>query len=247
MLLNTLMGLFYVDPQFFLPDYLHGEDGVRQRMLRLAQVAAIALSLLTLLFEALAAKVGETTTVRRARWCFWCGTLGMPVILTVAALTALEVKYLLPIPAMTMFTGAALAGWLAFQVARPLEAWGWVIIAASMGVGLMIGMYAFDGPLPAPTPLEHYNDFVRRLTRLDHAYCIVLGLTSILIAREQEEGYSSSWLFRTGRVFLVAGIVVTLTAAVVLAVADLPTSILSPGPLLVVVGAFLSVLPGLRT
>src|SRR5260370_2658918 len=110
----------------------------------------------------------------------------MPLILAVAAFTTVEAKYLLPIPAQATMWGTLAAAWLARRWARPLELWGWLLIALSMAVGLLMGMYAFDGPMPDPAFLGAYNDFPRRLCRLGHAYCIVFGLLCLFLAREQD-------------------------------------------------------------
>jgi hypothetical protein len=66
-------------------------------------------------------------------------------------------------------------------------------------------MYAFDGPLPAPPTQEVYNGFFRRLARLGHAYCIVLGLLAILAARARV-GQVASWLLVIGACATLLGI-----------------------------------------
>jgi len=243
MLLDAAMGLFAVGPDLFLPDYVGPEDGVRQRMLRLARAAAIALSVVTLLFRDLAERAGPQPAVRRAHVALWTGAVGMPVILTTASFTFVAVKFLLPIPAFAMVCGTAVGAWLTRRFASRLEVWGWLLVAASMGAGLFMGLYAFDGPVPAPGPLAGYNDFVRRLSRLAHAYCIVLGLLTIFIARLPDSGYPASWLRRLGVPLLVAGTVATLLAIGLLAGADLPTSVLSPGPILVATATLLCAAP----
>lgn len=243
MLLDAAMGLFAADPGLFLPHYLGPEDGVRLRMLRLAHVAAIALSVVTLLFRDLAGRAGPGPAARRARLALCCGTLGMPAVLTAASFAAVEIKFLLPIPALTMFAGTAVGAWLAWRFARPLELWGWLLVAASMGAGLFMGLYAFDGPAPAPPFLGAYNDFVRRLSRLAHAYCIVLGLLTIFIAREPDGGYAASWPRRLGVPLLVVGTVATLLAIVLLAGGELPPDVLSGGPALVAAATALCVAP----
>jgi hypothetical protein len=243
MLVDAALGLFAADPGRFRPDYLGPEDGVRPRMLRLAHVAAIALPAVTLLFRDLAGRAAPGPAVRRARAALWCGTLGMPAVLVAASFTAVSVKFLLPVPALTMFGGTVVAAWLARRLARPLEFWGWLLIAASMGAGLFMGLYAFDGPAPAPALLGAYNDFVRRLSRLAHAYCIVLGLLSIFIAREPDGGHAASWPRRLSLPLLVVGSVATLLAIVLLAGGELPPDVLSGGPALVAAATALCVVP----
>jgi hypothetical protein len=95
-----------------------------------------------------------------------------------------------------------------------------------MNVGLLVGLYAFDGPLPTPGFVGSYNEFARRLSRLGHAYCIALGLLAILLAR-QAAG-------RVATVLFIAGSSVTVLATVLLAFMPDWTALLVPGPLLVV-------------
>jgi hypothetical protein len=241
MLLDTVMGLFAADPERFLPSYLGAEDGVRMRMLRLARAAVVALSLLTLLYQDLAARAGPGR-----RLVYWgqvallVGAAGMPLVLGVAAFTTVEAKYLLPIPAQATFLGTLAGAWLAAAWARPLELWGWLLVAVSMGAGLLMGLYAFDGPLPAPAAIGAYNDYARRLTRLAHAYCIVLGLLSIFLARELEQAAQPGWARRLGVPLLVAGSVGTVAGVLLLACLELPPTVLRYGPAAVTGGLLLS-------
>jgi hypothetical protein len=232
--IDALMGLFAADPSRFLPTYLGPEDGVRQRMLRLARAAVVALSLLTLLIGDLAAR--SPSLPRTGRWgqlALAAGAAGMPLVLTLAALTWVEVKYLLPLPAQVTFVGTLAGVWLALYRARPLELWGWSLIALSMAAGLFMGLYAFDGPLPPPGFLGAYNDFPRRLSRLGHAYCIVLGLLSIFLARELATGAAPGGWQRLGVALLVAGTVSTVAGVLLLEAMNLPVGVLCVGPALV--------------
>jgi hypothetical protein len=241
MLIDAVMGLFAANPLLFLPSYMGYEDGVRQRMLRLARAAVIALSLVTLLYHDLAARAGPDR-----RWVSWgqlallTGAIGMPLILSVAALTWVEVKSLLPIPALATFWGTVAAVGCARSWARPLELWGWVLIAVSMSAGLLMGLYAFDGPYPAPAWLGAYNDYVRRLSRLAHAYCIVLGLLSIFMARELEKESSHDWSKQVGVALLTGGSVILVAGVLLSGWLELPPSILRVGPAIVTCGLILS-------
>lgn len=234
MAIDVASGLFAVDPSHFLPAYLGPQDGVRQRMLRLGRVAATALSLATLLFRDLCPAGPASPLVRWSRIAVMTGTLGMPTVLTAACFINVDLKYLLAIPSLAMTSGVLIALVWARRRAAPLEQWGWLLIASSMNVGLLIGMYAFDGPLSAPEFIGGYNEFVRRLSRLGHAYCIVLGLLAILLAR-QSAG-------RLATVLLLAGTVVTEVGIVLLPFWPDATAILAPGPALVA----LSLLDGVR-
>jgi hypothetical protein len=232
MFIDALMGLFAADAPHFVPAYIGREDEVRQRMLRLARVAVTALSLTTLL----ATTLFRRATPALARWgrsLMLTGTLGMPVILSAACFFEVRLKYLLPVPALSMTAGVLLAYWLARRTASRIEQFGWLLIFLSMNFGLLIGLYAFDGPLAAPGFVGEYNDFVRRLTRLGHAYCIVFGLLALLAGRAALPALAVR--------LLVAGSAVTLAAIVVLAaVPDLSTLVLAPGPVLVAAGVALS-------
>jgi hypothetical protein len=200
-------------------------------MLRLARVAATALSVLTLLFRDLGHK---SALGGWGRLAMMAGTLGMPTVLTGACFIWLDLKYLLSIPALAM-TGGTMVGLLcACRMASPLEQWGWLLMVLSMSVGLVIGLYAFDGPLPAPAFVGSYNEFVRRLIRLAHPYAIVFGLLAILLAR-QRAGRLAVSLF-------VAGNCVTLLSIFLLALQSLPPVFLAPGPGLIV----LALLAGIR-
>lgn len=161
-------------------------DGLRLRMLRLAQIACIALPLLTLLYQGFMARV--PLDIPLARWgqrAMIGGMIGMPSILAAAASTRIEFKYLLPFPAVAVLAGTLCGAWLARRHGRPLERWGWILIALSMAAGLLMGLYAFDGPLPSPALIGDYNDLVRRAIRQTHAYAIVVGFISILVSRGQ--------------------------------------------------------------
>jgi hypothetical protein len=179
--------------------------------------------LLTLLFRGLcpASSLG-----RWGRLAMLVGTLGMPMVLTAACFLWLDLKYLLPIPALAITGGVLIGLHCARQTASPLEQGGWLLIAMSMSIGLLIGLNAFDGPLPTPEFVGPYNEFVRRLIRLGHAYTIMFGLLAILLARQ-----GAGSLVR--RLF-VAGCCVTLLDIGLLLLPGLPTAVLAPGPALVV-------------
>ncbi len=186
MLFAVVVGVLQSKPGIFAS--LGPQDGLRLRMLRLAQIAFIALPLLTLLYEGLKARASLDSRLARLGWtAMLCGTIGLPSILAVASLTRVEFKFLLPFPAVSVFAGTLCGAWLARRHGRPLERWGWLLIALSMAAGLLMGLYAFDGPLPPPAFVGAYNDLVRRVIRQAHAYTIVVGLISILISRAKAE------------------------------------------------------------
>jgi hypothetical protein len=219
MTIDLVSGLSVIDGSHLLSGYLGPEDGVHLRMLRLARVAATALSLVTLLVRAV------SPMSRWSRLAMLAGTVGMPTVLTAACFIHVDIKFLLPIPALAMTGGVMLAVLRARRTASLLELWGWLLIAVSMNVGLLIGMYAFDGPLPTPEFVGGYSEFGRRLTRLGHAYCIALGLLAILLARQSAGPLAT--------ILLLVGSGVMMLAIIALAFVPDATLILAPGPALV--------------
>jgi len=246
MVLDAVMGTSELSSRLFLPSYIGAEDGLRLRMLRLARVSAIVLPVLTLLHQGLAEHADpRTRSVRWGRIGMLCGTIGIPVILTIAGFMNFGFKLLLPIPANAIFIGTLCGAWLAKRHARPLELWGWLLIAVSIAAGLVIGLFAFDGPLPPPGFVGGYNDLVRTLIRLAHTYCIVFGLASIFISRDLEERRQADWPARVGRPLLVAGSVTSVVVILLLTGVELPASVLSVGPVLVTVATVSCVVPSL--
>lgn len=61
---------------------------------------------------------------------------------------------------------------------------GWTSLAVGIAVGLVIGLWSFDGPVATPAWVGEYTDTSRRLLRLGHIAFIGLGLLSILLADE---------------------------------------------------------------
>jgi hypothetical protein len=241
MLLDVGMGLFAADPGRFLPDYLGTEDGVRLRMLRLARAAVIALSLLTLLLRGLVKRRGASGAFARlGPGLLLPGAVLMPLTLALAAFTSVGWKYLLPLPALAAFLGTLAAVALARPPARVLERAGWLLVAVSMAAGLFMGLYAFDGPFAAPAFLGGYNDFVRRLSRLGHAYGVVLGLACIVVARDLDRTDRETPVARAGVRVLAAGIALTLLGTVAEAVTQGPTLLLGVGPPVIAVGLLLA-------
>ncbi len=61
---------------------------------------------------------------------------------------------------------------------------GWVLFLAGIIGGMVMGMWSFDGPVPAPAALADYSSLPRRLTRLAHIAAMALGITNILYGQE---------------------------------------------------------------
>ena len=211
------------------PAYIGPDDGLRLRLLRLAQVAAFALPSLAILLTTNAGK-SEAGAAKWRRVMAW-GAAGMPTVLSVAAFSSTAFKYLLPLPALAVFGASTWATLRAKKHRLPLAFIGWGVIAGSMGVGLFMGLYAFNGPVPAPPHFTDYNDFVRRLSRLGHAYLILIGLLSLFIASERarKHGPVSRKLFS----LLGLGIIFTLGSSVCAAAHLAPPFALCIGPVCV--------------
>lgn len=238
MLLDFAAGLFRVLPEHFVLEHFGAADGVRLRMMRLARVAAIALSVLTLLYYS--SPRHNTTDRKTDAWSGFflaCGAIGMPVILAAACFTSLHWKYLLALPATATLVGVYSALIFSLRRARPLECWGWALIATSTSAGMLMGLYAFDGPLKTPEFLGAYNQIPRRLSWLAHSYCIVLGIMAIFLAKELDGNRDSGWLENLGILLFTAGSVVTVGVLVSQIFAPSSTTILSVGPAMVVIGA----------
>ena len=238
--LDLLTATLQFLPQEWVAENFGAGDQVRLRMLRLARVAAIALSVLTLLYFGLLSRSQAGTKVYRCGGgLVVAGAIGMPAILAAACFLWVEIKYSLPLPATAVTCGVILGLALALRHARPLEQCGWLMIAGSIMVGLLIGLFAFDGPLRPPSFLGNYNDWPRRLTRIGHSYSIVLGIVAILISREHERasacGASTSVDF-VGGILFSAGAFVAIGSLLLLLCIPLPLWTLAAGPTLVCMG-----------
>ena len=61
---------------------------------------------------------------------------------------------------------------------------GWCSFVVGITVGLVMGLWSFNGPLPVPDFLGQYDDLSRRLARLGHIAFFGLGIVNLLLARE---------------------------------------------------------------
>lgn len=72
--------------------------------------------------------------------------------------------------------------WTAQQAHRTF---GWTSIAAGIGVGMMLGLWSFDGPLEVPQILGAYGDTARRMVRLGHIAMVALGMLNVVWALDR--------------------------------------------------------------
>jgi len=61
---------------------------------------------------------------------------------------------------------------------------GWFSIAVGIAVGMVLGLWSFDGPMATPQWIGEYADTSRRLIRLGHIAFVALGALNILLADE---------------------------------------------------------------
>lgn len=232
MLLLAIMALGQLQAAYFQFAVLGPDDGFTWRTLRLARVAAIALPVLSLLYQGLVERADPSDRVAGwGRLGMICGTVGMATILVAAGVIFFNLKVLLVIPSVAIFVGVVCGFALARRHAAPLEAWGWLLIALSMAAGLMMGLYAFANPWVTLEFPGEYNDYARRLIRLAHTDCVILGLAAIFVAREIEP--MSGWQRRIGAPLLIVGSISTVGTPFLLLLTNLSSELLSIGPALI--------------
>jgi len=60
----------------------------------------------------------------------------------------------------------------------------WACCATGVLVGLVMGLWSFDGPMPVPGWLGEYGSTPRRLARLGHIAFMGLGILNLLLVQE---------------------------------------------------------------
>jgi len=178
--------LFDAATAVYPPLSLGASHGLRMRLFRLARVAAVALPFLAIFLSGLAARVAdENAAARRALAAMLFGAAAMPLILAAAALTRIELRMLLPLPAFAVVYAAFSASLLARR-ARPAELWGWRLVAASAAAGLIMGLYAFDAPLLGNFA-GAYDGALRAFIRAAHEAAIIAGMALIFLCQVFEK------------------------------------------------------------
>lgn len=234
LLLDVATALALVFPAV-VPVYLSDSDGVRVRMLRLARIAAIALPALALLYRAGVLRRGDGQ--RYGEWAFLAGAVGMPVILATACFTSVHVKFLLPLPACAVLGGVFVALGGALRDGSFFERWGWLLIAISLSVGMLMGLYAFNGPLPTPAILGEYTQWERSLSRMAHGYCIVLGMVSLFLSGAMGRSIELRGAMRLGAALFAVGSAVAVAAITASILYPLPGEVVSASLVATVLGA----------
>ena len=170
------------------------QDSVERRLFRLAMMAARAVPVLALL-AALSPRATETAPrgsalgARAAWWtlhlqplAFLVGATTLPAILALSAFVHREIAWTLPLGADTSLLGCAAAAIAARRHEDRLAYFGWLTICVSMGAGLLMGAYAFGGPMPAPAAIGDYATLTRTLMRDAHVVALGAGLVAVVIA-----------------------------------------------------------------
>lgn len=245
MALDLVSGLVMLYPDIFQPEWLGGQSGVRLRMLRLARVAAIALPVLTLLFFDLTYRLKIKT--RLAKWGNWCligGAVLMPLTLAVSCFTLISLKYFLVVPATAVCLGTWVGCHIVFRHGSLLERFGWIVIALSLLMGMLMGMYAFDGPLPVPSGIDNYQDLTRRLMRMGHATAIMYGMLALFFAERRLLRTTWSRINQCGMWIFCGGVVAAISLMTAFAIFEIAVWCLAIGPAMICVGMILIELGG---
>jgi hypothetical protein len=231
MVLVATMALSQLQAEYFQFAVLGPDDGFTLRTLRLARVAAIALPVLSLLYHGVVDRADPSDRVAGwGRLGMICGTVGMATILVAAGVIFFNLKMLLVIPSVAIFVGVVCGFALARRHAAPLETWGWLLIALSMAAGLLMGVYAFASPWVTLEFPGEYNEYARRLIRLAHVDCVILGLVAIFVARENKP--IRGWR-QIGAPLLIVGSITTVGTPFLLLLTNYSSALLCIGPALI--------------
>ena len=176
-----------------LDRHLGVSNGLEYRLFRLGAMATFAVPMLTLLAAsepkpAAARSDGSAWGRIGAFLVRWEGTLfavgvsTLPLILLAGAFVNRELTWLSPIGADTTFAACVAASIRARSRRDRLACSGWLAVSISMGIGLLMGVYSFGGPLPAPTMIGDYDDIIRVLLRSGHVVLMSIGFVAIGLA-----------------------------------------------------------------
>ena len=122
---------------------------------------------------------------------------------------------------------------------------GWLTVAVGIAMGLVMGLWSFDGPLAPPAWIGGYGDTSRRLLRLGHIAFIMLGVISVMVETELDRSALSSAARQRASRLMIAGNVL-LPAALCAAAIWRPLKYAMPLPALCVFLALAMVAWGAR-
>ena len=110
--LGLIMGLWSFDGPVAPPNFIGDYTDTPRRLLRLGHIACFGIGILNLLLvQALVESRDSPRVARRAAQAMNFGNVFLPLVLVIAAVYA-PAKYLLPFPALSVFTALCLAAYV---------------------------------------------------------------------------------------------------------------------------------------
>jgi len=170
---------------------LGAHDGLERRLFRLGSMAAFAVPMLALLaaserkenpVDPPRGSLPAMLLVRFEPWLFAIGAAALPGFLMAAAVLDREIAWLSPVGADTTLAACAAATIRAYRRLDRLAFGGWLLVSASMMLGLLMGAYAFDGPLRPPGFVGEYGTVTRTLLRDLHVFAMCAGVVGVVLA-----------------------------------------------------------------
>ena len=155
-------------------------------MFRLARMASAAIPLFLLMHH----EIREDTIERPLllKWVpkiFLFGAVALPLLLVLPPVVWMPLKYAMPLGSDAVLIGVGFTAYWAFKKRLMFEFSGWLILAISMNMGLLMGAYAFDGPFSPPEFVGDFLDAGRRLLRSMHVELIVAATALIFVDRRR--------------------------------------------------------------
>ena len=123
---------------------------------------------------------------------------------------------------------------------------GWSLFLIGIVYGMALGLFAFDGPFPAPDRFADYASTPRRLIRLAHIACMALGIVNAVYGHEIDRLAIGERVRRLGsRLMMLSGALMPLLLT--LAAFQAPWKWGLPIPALAALGAVGILVSGLGT
>lgn len=168
-------------------------DSLERRLFRLGAMAAFAIPMLALIAASEQqhnlARLDRRPAPRIAellvRWepiLFAIGASALASALMAGAFVNKEFVWLTPIGADAAVAACVAATIRARWRGDYLAFVSWALVCFSMLIGLLMGIYAFGGPIPTPGFIGGYNTVLRTLLRDTHVVLMVLGVVGIAVA-----------------------------------------------------------------
>jgi len=158
------------------------EAQVGLAMFRLARMASTAIPLFLLMHHEI--RDGSVERPILIKWVpkiFLFGAVALPLLLVLPPAVWMPLKYAMPLGSDAVLIGVGFTAYWAFKKRLKVEFVGWLLLAISMNMGLLMGAYAFDGPFSPPEFVGEFLDAGRRLLRAVHVEAIVVA-TALIIA-----------------------------------------------------------------